>query len=92
MEKAEREMEAEAKLAAKNSPAPVADGPATSGKKDSKVTTLASLLMKGSILNYDVYQQDDTIPMRGGEVELRADAAIVSGPPSPKKLTASRKR
>ena len=85
-------METEAKLAAKNSPAPVADGPASDGKKESKATTLASLLMKGSILSYDVYQQEDTIPMRGGEVELRADASIVTGPPSPKKLTASRKR
>ncbi len=92
VEKAEREMEAEAKLVAKNSPAPVADGPTSGGKKEGKGTSLASLLMKGSILNYDVYQQDDTIPMRGGEVELRADAAIVSGPPSPNKLTATRKR
>ena len=102
-EKAERETKAAGKLLAKNSPPPaVAGGPAAATKAEEKnhgepktlsmLDKVGSKLMKGSILDYDVFERGDTVPMRGGEVQFRADAAMVAGPPVSKKLTASRGR
>lgn len=88
IEKAEREMEAAAKLLAKNNAAAEAEN---AGKKEKK-TASSETLMKGSILDYEAFRPADTVPSHGGEVQLRADAALVAGPPSPKRMAMARKR
>lgn len=102
MEKAEREAKIAGKTLAKNSPPPVASGPAVSAKHEAHVSEepkassmldkVASKLMNGSILDYDVYERGDTIAARGGEVQLPSNMASLTGPPVQKKMTVARNR
>lgn len=76
----------------------VATGPApTPQRKDeaksrSMLDKVASKLLGGSILDYDVYERGDTIPARGGEVHLPPNLATLPAPPVEKKLTVARNR
>jgi hypothetical protein len=72
-------------------PRPVERNPAEA-KSSSMFDKVASKLMNGSILDYDVYERGDTIPARGGEVQLPPNMATLTGPLVEKKLTVARSR
>jgi hypothetical protein len=98
---AEKDAAKAASLAAHSAPA-VAVGPepaarpterkASEAKSGSMFDKVASKLMGGSILDYDVYERGDTIAARGGEVQLPTNMATLTGPPVEKKLTVARNR
>ena len=95
---------AKAGLLAANTPPPVASGPApapatrerpTTSEPEKNVSVLSKLsskLMSGSILDYDVYERGDTIPVRGGEVQWPSSMDTFPGPPVEKKLASARSR
>ncbi len=93
---------AKARLIAANSTPAVASGPepaprhADRNKEEPKSSSMfdkvASKFMGGSILDYDVYERGDTIPARGGEVQLPPNMETLTGPPVGKKLTVARSR
>jgi hypothetical protein len=92
---------AKAGLLAANSTPAVASGPEPAARRSSDkpsesksgmLDKVASKLMGGSILDYDVYERGDTIPVRGGEVQVPMNMQTVTGPPVEKKLTVARNR
>ncbi len=100
---AQKEAEKAGLIAANSSPPPpVASGPETAPrqserrkeepKSSSVLDKVASKLMGGSILDYDVYERGDTIPARGGEVQVPANMDTMTGPPVGKKLTVVKSR
>lgn len=98
---AEKEAAKAGLLAANSAPA-IATGPETAPrpaerrkaepKSTSMLDKVASKLLSGSIIDYDVYERGDTIPARGGEVQLPPNMETLTGPPVSKKLTVAKNR